>query len=300
VANAESGSWLGYRRADGSLDVAGIARALVSARAAGRTLAVPATDELDVPVPDAYRIQDEVAALRYAAGERPAGWKLGYTSQAMRAQMGIAEPNFGPLTAPMLLPSGAQVPPAALQPRAEPEIGLRLARRLTGPCTPAEAMAACSAAVACLEVVDSVWAGYRFRLADNTADLSSAAWVVVGGPLPLDALDQVRVTLSVDGSVTATATGAAADGHPARGLAWLAGQLAATGRSLQPGDLVITGGLTAAVPVAAGATVAAVFEPPAGAPVTVTVSGSSSMARTSRATPAGPAGQPGAGPGGQA
>ncbi len=273
VTNAPTVHWLGYRGADGSLDAAGIARALASARAAGQTLDVPISDELELSVRDAYRVQDEVAALRYAAGERLAGWKLGYTSQAMREQMGIAEPNFGPLTAPMLLASAAQVPPAALQPRAEPEIGLRLARRLTGPCTAAEALAACSAAVACLEVVDSVWASYRFRLADNTADLSSAAWVAVGGPLPLADLDRVRVTLSVEGAAAGTATGAAADGHPANGLAWLAGQLALTGRALQPGDLVITGGLTAAVPVAPGRTVAAVFEPPAGTAVTVAVTG---------------------------
>jgi 2-keto-4-pentenoate hydratase len=296
VSSAASGGWLGYRGADGSLDAAGIARALVSARSAGRTLAVPVSDELDFPAADAYRVQEEVAALRYAAGERRAGWKLGYTSQAMRAQMGVAEPNFGPLTTAMLLPSGAAVPSAALQPRTEPEIGLRLGRRLTGPCTAAEALAACSAAVACLEVVDSVWAGYRFRLADNTADLSSAAWVAVGGPLPLGDLDQVRVTLAVNGSAAGTATGAAADGHPANGLAWLAGRLAATGRVLEPGDLVITGGLTAAVPVTAGDTVAAVFEPPAGDAVTVTVSGSGSMARTGTPTATGTAGHPGATP----
>jgi 2-keto-4-pentenoate hydratase len=266
-------SWRGYRDSGGSLDVAGIARALASARAAGRTLDVPISDELDLPVQDAYRVQDELAALRYRAGERLAGWKLGYTSAAMRAQMGIDEPNFGPLTGAMLLPSGADVPAVALQPRAEPEIGLRLGRRLAGPCTADEALAACSAAVACLEIVDSVWTGYRFRLADNTADLSSAAWVVVGGTLPRGDLDQVRVTLSVDGAPAGTATGAAAGGHPARGVAWLAGQLAATGRVLQPGDLVITGGLTAAVPVTPGSTVAAVFDAPDAAAVTVTVNG---------------------------
>jgi 2-keto-4-pentenoate hydratase len=38
----------------------------------------------------------------------------------------------------------------------------------------------------------------------------------------------------------------AASGHPAAGVAWLAEQLAARGRWLEPGDLVITGGLTSA------------------------------------------------------
>jgi 2-keto-4-pentenoate hydratase len=266
--------WRDYLGPDGTLDHAGIARALAGARAAGHTLDVPLTDSLDLTDADAYRIQDEVAALRYAAGERVVGWKLGYTSAAMREQMGVTEPNFGPLTEPMLLASGAQVPARALQPRTEPEIGLRLGRELTGPCTADEALAACSAALACLEIVDSIWTGYRFKLPDNTADLSSAAWVVTGPELPLTDLDQVRVTLSLDGEILHTATGAAADGHPANGLAWLATQLAATGRTLHPGDLIITGGLTAA-PHLTGHTATAEFTPPTpGArPITVTTTG---------------------------
>lgn len=208
---------------------------------------------------DAYRIQQAGTALRLARGERVVGWKLGYTSLAMREQMGIASPNSGPLTDAMLLPAGAPVPGSALQPRVEPEIGLRLRRRLAGPCTVEDVLGACSTAVACLEVVDSVWTGYRFRLADNTADGSSAAWVVVGDELPLDDLPAVPVTLSVDGVEVAAATGAAAGGHPAAGVAWLAEQLALRGQTLEPGDLVITGGLTAAHPLPAGATVAATF-----------------------------------------
>jgi len=218
---------------------------------------VPISDELPLSLEDAYRVQEAGTALRLAAGERVVGWKLGYTSAAMREQMGIASPNLGPLTDAMLLPPGGVVPGVALQPRVEPEIGLRLARRLSGPCTVADVLDACSGALACLEVVDSVWTGYRFRLEDNTADGSSAAWVVVGEELPLEDLPSVPVRLEVDGVEVATATGAAAGGHPALGVAWLAEQLAARGLALEPGDLVLTGGLTAAHPLAPGSTVTA-------------------------------------------
>ena len=61
----------------------------------------------------------------------------------------------------------------------------------------------------------------------------------------------------------------AAGGHPAVGLAWLAGQLAAHGRALEPGDLVITGGLTSAQPLRAGSRISAAFG--AGGSVTVEV-----------------------------
>ena len=120
-------------------------------------------------------------------------------------------------------------------------------------------LGACDAALACLEVVDSVWSGYRFTLADNTADGSSAAWVVVGPPLPVSDLASLPVELSVDGEVVEHGTGAAASGHPASGVAWLADQLASRGQALEPGDLVITGGLTSAHPLEPGHSISASF-----------------------------------------
>ncbi len=234
------------------LDYAAAARALRSARRAGRTLDVLLSSEPGLSLADAYRVQDQMTALRLAGGERRAGWKLGYTSAVMRAQMGIEAPNFGPLTDAMLLESPALLPGGALQPRVEPEIGLRLGRR-------SDVLAACDAALACLEVVDSVWSGYRFTLEDNTADGSSAAWVVVGPVLPVSDLAALPVALSVDGEVVESGTGAAASGHPASGAAWLAEQLAERGQALEPGDLVITGALTSAHPLEPGHRISASF-----------------------------------------
>jgi 2-keto-4-pentenoate hydratase len=260
-------TWRRCVDAHGAVDPVAAARALRQARQAGRTLDTLLSGSVSFSLDDAYRVQDQVTALRLAAGERRAGWKLGYTSAAMRAQMGIDAPNFGPLTDAMLLPSPALLPGNALQPRVEPEIGLRLGRRLTASCSVDEALDACDAALACLEIVDSVWAGYRFTLEDNTADGSSAAWVAVGPSLPLADLASLPVALSVDGEVSELATGAAAGGHPAAGLAWLAEQLAARGLALEPGDLVITGGLTSAYPLPSGGRISAAF----GADASVTV-----------------------------
>jgi 2-keto-4-pentenoate hydratase len=243
----------------GALDHAAAARSLRSARRAGRTLDVPLSRSPGLSLADAYLVQDQVTALRLTDGERLAGWKLGYTSVAMRAQMGIEAPNFGPLTDAMLLGSPAVLPGGALQPRVEPEIGLRLGRRLTGPCSVSDVLGACDAALACLEVVDSVWSGYRFTLEDNTADGSSAAWVAVGPPLPVSDLAALPVELSVDGEVVERGTGAAASGHPALGVVWLAEQLAGRGQALEPGDLVITGGLTSAHPLEPGHSISASF-----------------------------------------
>lgn len=242
-----------------------VARRLLDARVAGRTLDVPLTDDVGLSLDDAYAVQRAVTALRLARGERCVGWKLGYTSQAMRAQMGIDAPNLGPLTDVMVMPAGGCVPPSALQPRVEPEIALRLARPLAAGCTVSDVLDACEGAYACLEVVDPVWTGYRFRLEDNTADGSSAAWVVLGDRLPLDDLPGTAVRLLVDGITVAEATGAAAGGHPASGVAWLAGEVERRyRRGLGAGDVVITGGLTGAHPLTPGGVVGAVFSPSGG------------------------------------
>ncbi|MBI5090678.1 MAG: fumarylacetoacetate hydrolase family protein [Actinobacteria bacterium] len=218
------------------------------------------TDDGPLSIDEAYRIQSYVTSARLERGERIAGWKLGYTSEAMRVQMGVASPNFGPLTDAMLLATGDTASPALMQPRVEPEIGLVFARDLVAPTTVADVLDAVANAVACLEVVDSVYTGYRFHLEDNTADGSSAAQVVVGPPLSgIDALDEIEVALVRNGAAVATARGSAASGHPALGVVWLAEQLARTGRVVRAGDLVITGGLTAAAPLEPGDVIGATF-----------------------------------------
>jgi 2-keto-4-pentenoate hydratase len=195
----------------------------------------------------AYEVQRALTALRTARGAHRIGWKLGYTSAAMRQQMGVDRPNYGPLLDTMLITAG-HLPDVLVQPRVEPEIALVLGPEMRA----AEARAA-------LEVVDSIWRDYRFDVELNTADGSSAAGVVLGPPLPLEALDTVPVHLLRNGERVGAAVGAAVMGHPLRALDWLATALLIDNGELRPGDLVLTGGLTAAVPAEPGDVVEAVF-----------------------------------------
>ena len=240
-------------------EVSVIAGQLLDARRSRRSRA-PITDSRSLSLADAYAIQQVVTDARLQRGEQVVGWKLGYTSQAMRRQMNIDSPNFGPLTDAMLLTSGSSVAPELVQPRVEPEVALRFGRRLGGEVTLDDVLDATADACACLEVVDSVYTGYRFTLEDNTADGSSAAQVVLGDSLvAAGPLDAIPVVLSRNGQTVATGTSAAASGHPAIGVVWLVHQLAQRGLRLEVGDVVITGGLTAAVPLEPGDTVSAVF-----------------------------------------
>lgn len=230
-----------------AVDVHAWAAWLDDAHRAGELLDCP--DELDLP--SAYAVQRALTSLREGRGARRIGWKLGYTSSVMRAQMGVDSPNLGPLLDSMVIPPGTAVPPELVQPRVEPEIGIVIG---------ADGRPAGARAV--LEVVDSVWRDYRFTLASNTADGSSAAGVVVGDLLDSESdtdLAAMPVELWRDGTFEAHGRGDAAMGHPHTAVTWLEGRLAARGEALEEGDLVITGGLTRAVPLAPGGIVEARF-----------------------------------------
>ena len=225
--------------------ISAFAAALDAAHRERRLLDATAQEPLDLDA--AYAVQGALTAARVARGARRVGVKLGYTSQVMREQMGIEAPNHGPLLDVMRIADG-RIPAALVQPRVEPEIALVLGADLRP-----------VAAHAALEVVDSVWLDYRFTLELNTADGSSAAGVVLGPPLPSDRLDELPVHLSRNGETVGQGTGAAAMGHPLRALEWLVRALGDGRDALRPGDVVITGGLTAAVPVEPGDRVDAVF-----------------------------------------
>jgi 2-keto-4-pentenoate hydratase len=235
-----------------------IADLIREARLAGRTL-----EAASVPIGDdrAYRVQAALTAGRLRAGEHVVGWKLGYTSPVMREALGIDEPNAGPLTDAMFHASPARLSGGLLQPRCEPEIAVVLAADGT--------IAALRPAV---EVVDSVWAGYRFDWAHNTADGSSAAAAVIADDrVPLDWV--VRATVEMTTSAGETSHGAVAAQLPdlQASVGWLRGLLSDRGEALAGGCVVLTGGLLAPVPLVPGGWVRARFSAAGRADVTVEV-----------------------------
>ena len=250
---------------DPDVDAAGVAAMLDRAHRDGTLL-----DATSIEIGNrdaAYAVQRELTARRLARGQTVIGYKLGYTSEVMRVQMGISEPNRGPLLSGMLL---GDEPLMLTQPRVEPEIAMVLGADLIGSPSVPEVIAACREARCALEVVDSVWSGYRFDLEHNTADGSSAAGLVLGPRLRLEGLEAVEVELCVNGVVVGRGRGSDAMGHPAAAVAWLADVMTRRGESLCEGDVVITGGLTAAWPAsvdstAKGASISAVFHTDAAA-----------------------------------
>jgi len=146
----------------------------------------------DLTLADAYAIQSRNVERRLAAGAVQRGHKVGLTSAAMQAQLGVGEPDFGVLLDDMLL---EETDPVRLDeliaPRVEAEIAFLLDQELVGPgVTSAVAQRAIAGALPALEVIDSRVADWKIALIDTVADNASSGRVVVGGPLtPIAGLD---------------------------------------------------------------------------------------------------------------
>jgi 2-keto-4-pentenoate hydratase len=239
------------------IDVSELAIRLSKAVADRTTIEQLSTGNPELDLDTAYRIQRE---LRLAAGPLT-GWKLGVTSRAKQAQVGVSDPVFGFLAGANAIDLGEPLDTSQLiQPRCEPEIVFVLGRDLAGPhVTAADVIAASSGVAVGIEVLDSRYTDYRFTTADVVADNTSAGRYVVGTPVSPQGIDLrlVGVVLEKNGNVVATASGAASLGNPAAAVAWLARQLSTEDQSLRAGEIVLSGGLTAATPVTHGDVVVA-------------------------------------------
>lgn len=205
---------------------------------------------------EAYAIQHAVLARRGARGERLVGTKLGFTSEAKMAQMGVSEIIVGQLTDAMRIADGADAALARfIHPRIEPEVAFRLARDVD-PDDPAADIASNVDAVApALEIIDSRYRDFRFSLPDVVADNTSAAAFVVGtwqaiGALVED-LPEAAVELLVDGSVAEKGSTSDILGHPVNALRALVPMARKYGFPLPAGQIILAGAATAAVPLGA-------------------------------------------------
>jgi 2-keto-4-pentenoate hydratase len=238
-------------------DVAGKARALYDARR-DRVAIAPFTDEdPTLGMADGYAVQQELTTLLLAAGDSVIGYKVGLTSKPMQKMIGVDSPDYGPVLGSTVYRDGDAISLSRfIQPKIEAEIVFVLGDRLEGPgVTVTDAHRATAGVAAAMEIVDSRFADWRIKLADTVADLASNGAVAVSGHVvPLAGLDTrlVGMTLTRNGELVDTGAGAAALGDPLTVVAWLANTLGAVGLAMEPGQLVMTGALHAAVPMNAG------------------------------------------------
>jgi 2-keto-4-pentenoate hydratase len=200
---------------------------------------------------DAYAIAGAGVTL---AAQPVIGYKLGYTTEAMRRQMNVDRPNFGRVYDGTRIPNNGELDIAQLiHPLVEPEIALLIGDDLE-----------VEAVMPALEIVDTRYDAYTFAAVDNIADNSSAARFVLGSPRSLRALADLRAipaALYVDDGLAGSGSGRDALGDPLRALAWLINRLARDDVSLTPNAVVLTGGLTQAQSTYGATSIKATFGP---------------------------------------
>lgn len=156
-----------------SADALALLEEIRQARAGRRAIASRGSVR-QVTLAEAYAIQ---AAL--GEGQSIKGYKLGLLSPAKQQQMGITEPVYGRIFPDMMLESPVRLS-RFIQPRVEPELAVILCAPVAPGATPGVAAAAIGGWFLGVDVLDSVWDGYRFSAAEVVADNSSGGGFLLG------------------------------------------------------------------------------------------------------------------------
>src|ERR1700676_971608 len=209
---------------------------------------------------EGYQIQRAVHDLLLPQFGAMVGYKIGCTSAVMQQYLDIPHPCGGGVFAKGVHESGAQLKAGDyVHVGVECEIAVRLARDLPAteaPFTSEWVAEAIEAYLPAIEIVDDRYADWQTLGAPTlVADDFFAAGCVLGKLVsrsPAPDLLQITGRALINGVEAGQGTGADVLGHPHNALAWLANHLAADGKSLRAGEIVLTGSLVKTVWLGAG------------------------------------------------
>lgn len=217
----------------------------------------PLRDAIDNNVDSAYEIQRIWMERRVADGARVVGKKIGLTSFAVQAQLGVDEPDYGVLLDSMDKSGTPGMSVTELmQPKAEGELAFVLHKDLTNENITMESLIEAIAEVRpALEIVGSRVKDWNIRIADTVADNASASHFVLGADaLPLAQVNtkEVGMKLYKNNALDSQGSGAACMDDPLIAALWLARKMKAYGNPLRAGEVILSGALGPMLPVAAG------------------------------------------------
>ncbi|KQP01809.1 fumarylacetoacetate hydrolase family protein [Leifsonia sp. Leaf264] len=245
--------------------IATIADDLYAAQKARTVLPRLTTQYPGMVVEDAYAVQAEWGRRRRADGRRVVGHKIGLTSKVMQAATGITEPDYGVIFDDQIHESGVVFEHAAFSNvRVEVELAFVLREPVSAPATIFDVLRATEYVVPALEVLNSHLELEGRTIVDTISDNAALGAVVYGGrPVAVDEVDLrwISAVLYRNETIEESGVSAAVLGHPALGVAWLAGKLAQHGEALAAGELILAGSFTRPMWVQKGDTVHADFGP---------------------------------------
>ena len=220
-------------------------------------------DHPGMTMADAYAVQAAWREMKRERGENFVGHKIGLTSKAMQAAVGIDTPDSGFLTQSMIFADGGEVPTQRfIGLRIEAELAFVLKSPLAGAALAIEDVIAATNYVSpALEILDA----RIFRVdpetkrartvCDTIADNAANAGIVLGrrrlDPRAQD-LRWIGAVVAKNGEIEETGLAAGVLGHPATGVAWLAARLAEHGQSLNPGEILLAGSFIRPIEVGRG------------------------------------------------
>lgn len=213
-------------------------------------------------IDEAYAISELNYQDKLAQGRRLVGKKIGLTSKAVQAQLGVNQPDFGFLFDDMEFLNGQTLPSnLLLQPKAEAEIAFVVNKDLSGrQPTYSEFLNCLAYALPALEIVDSAIADWKITIVDTVADNASSGLYVLGDqPVAITQLplSELGMSMTHNGNTVSVGVGAACLGHPLRAAYWLACEMAARGHGIQAGEVILSGALGPMVAIQSGAVIEA-------------------------------------------
>ena len=242
-----------------------LASELLAAYDSAGLVALPSARPGGLALDEAYAVSRRLAELRIARGERPLGWKIGFTNRSIWDRYGVHAPIWGPVwdsSVALLDGTDATASLTGLsQPRLEPEVVFGFERTPSAGMSLAE-LQGCLAWVAHgFEIVHTHCAEWRFTLPDTVADFALHGRLLVGPrvavgdwPTLADDLAAMRVELLCDGVRRDHGVGSVVLDGPLQALRqWIDAMATMTPAwHVVAGECVTTGTLTDAWPLRPG------------------------------------------------
>jgi 2-keto-4-pentenoate hydratase len=246
-----------------------IADRLIEAYDTATTLPPITSGAPDFSVAEGYAVLADIEGKRRAQGWRAIGRKIGFTNRTIWPRYGVYQPMWAHVwtrTVHFAESGKAELDLRPfVQPRIEPEIVFKLNASVPVTGDPLEVLACTEWIAPGFEIVQSHFPDWKFKAPDCTAACGLHGALVVGKPLPITnanraalatVLPACPVTLSRGGDVIDRGIGANVLDSPVLALAHLARVLASQPQfpPLAAGEIVTTGTITDAWPVATGET----------------------------------------------
>jgi 2-oxo-3-hexenedioate decarboxylase len=244
-----------------------IANRLIAAYDTATTLPPITAGAPDFSVADGYAVLDDIETRRRAQGWQPVGRKIGFTNRTIWPRYGVYQPMWAHLwtrTVHFAQDGKASLPlQSFVQPRIEPEVVFKLKGPVPLTSDPDAVLASVEWMAPGFEIVQSHFPNWKFSAADCAAAFGLHGALVIGAPVAVTdsnraalaaALPAFEVTLSRGDAVIDRGVGSNVLDSPALALAHLARLLADQPQApkLAAGEIVTTGTITDAWPVAAG------------------------------------------------